>query len=75
MVPQVIADLRDKPQADKFLDKLVRILLEHGANPNARNNSYRTPLHIVTPPKLEVARIMIEHGAESPWSVDVDTEG
>jgi len=39
VVPRVVADLPDNPEADK----LVRSLLEHGANPNARDNSYQTP--------------------------------
>ena len=55
--------------------QLVRLLLEHGADPNARDNKRRISLHLVSsspylelPLKLEVARILLSHGA------DVDAE-
>ena len=55
--------------------RLVRLLLEHGANPNARDNNRRISLHLVSsspylelPLKLEVAHILLSYGA------DVDAE-
>lgn len=39
------------------------LLLEHSrsANPNARDRHHKTPLDLVPPSKLEVARILLEH--------------
>jgi len=50
--------------------QVVRLLLEHGANANARGTDHSTPLHLMSirPPNLDVARILLEHGA------DVDAE-
>ena len=56
--------------------QIVRLLLEHGANPNVRDYMRRTPLflvptlwHLESSVRLEVARILLAHGA------DVDAEG
>ena len=51
----------------------VRLLLERGINPNARDNKRRTPLHVaasegVDSSQLEVVRILLAHGT------DVDAE-
>ncbi|KAH9175550.1 hypothetical protein EDB89DRAFT_1945074, partial [Lactarius sanguifluus] len=64
-------------EASSYLDskgdypQFVRLLLEHGANPNARDNKCRTPLHLPVPSsrlvsslRLEVARILVAHGAD-----------
>ena len=54
----------DDPKGD--YPRVVRLLLENGANVNARDIHQRTPLHLVPmrPTKLEVLRILLEHGAE-----------
>jgi hypothetical protein len=51
--------------------QIVQLLLEHGANPNARNNKCQTPLHLVSSSesvasawRFEVARILLAHGAD-----------
>jgi ankyrin repeat protein len=46
--------------------QLVRLLLEHGANPNADDSRRRTPLHLVSRGRstLDVARILLEYGAD-----------
>jgi hypothetical protein len=54
------------------LPQVVRLLLEHGANPNTRDNKCRTPLHhassssgeLSRPLRLEIARILLAHGAD-----------
>ena len=52
--------------------QVVRLLLEHGANANARSAEHVTPLLAVliasSGPNLDVARILLEHGA------DIDAE-
>jgi ankyrin repeat protein len=51
-------------------DSLVRLLLERGADPNARNNKRQTPLHLAaisnldSSTKLGIARILLAHGAD-----------
>ena len=51
--------------------QIVPFLLEHSANPNARDNKRQTPLHLVSSSelavpswRLEVARILLMHGAD-----------
>ena len=51
----------DQPQ-------VAKLLLEHGANPNARDSGHKAPLHFVPSSKLGAVRILLEHGA------DVDAE-
>ncbi|KAI9442915.1 ankyrin repeat-containing domain protein [Lactarius indigo] len=54
--------------------QIVRLLLEHGANPNIRDNRDRTPLHLVSSShlelslRLEITRTLLAYGA------DVDAE-
>ena len=50
--------------------QVALLLLEYGANPNARDIERQTPLHLLSgkPHKLDVLRILLEHGA------DVDAE-
>ncbi len=56
--------------------QIVRLLLEHGTNPNALDNKRRTPLHLVSSLglvlslRLKAACILLAHGAE----VDVEDE-
>ena len=40
----------------------VRLLLEHGADPNARADMGQTPLHLA--PSSDIARLLIEAGAD-----------
>ena len=65
---------------DRDYPSVVLLLLEHGANPNARDNKRRTPLHLVSSAegegfrfsskwavplwRLEVARTLLVHGAD-----------
>ena len=61
--------LRHVILVDKFKShrsQIVRLLLEHGANANARDHARRTPLHLVSqrPDLIEVLRILLEHGAD-----------
>lgn len=51
--------------------QIVRLLLKHGANPDARDNERRTPLHLVSSSqrlvsssRLEIARVLLSHGAD-----------
>ena len=52
--PLHVAFLRDKPQSNK----IVSLLLERGANPNARDNAQQTPLHLLTPSKRELIPVL-----------------
>ena len=43
---------------------VVRLLLEHGADVNARENDHSTPLHVAARNgRVEVVRVLLEHGA------------
>ena len=47
------------------LSKVARLLLEHGADVNARNHERATPLHIaVEDGRVEVVQVLLEHGAD-----------
>ncbi|MEI6916100.1 MAG: ankyrin repeat domain-containing protein [Armatimonadota bacterium] len=53
----------------KYSPKLVEIIVDAGANVNARDNDKQTPLHKVAllgeePSAVEIARILIDHSAE-----------
>jgi hypothetical protein len=57
--------------------RVVQLLLKHNADPNARNSYRQTPFDLVpssSTQKLEVARILLEHGAdgnvEDKWGRD-----
>ncbi|KAH9014096.1 ankyrin repeat-containing domain protein [Lactarius hengduanensis] len=67
--PLLYAMLAHTSSSQGDYPRVVRLLLEHGADANARDTHHRTPLHLVlmSPPNLDVARILLEHG------VDVDT--
>lgn len=49
----------------------MRLLLEHGANTNARDTQHQTPLHIlsISPSNVDIACILLEHDG-----ADVDAE-
>jgi ankyrin repeat protein len=52
--------------SDQGRVNVARLLLEHGADVNAQNNSQDTPLHRVALggfPDSDVARLLVEHGA------------
>ena len=43
---------------------LTKVLLEHGAEPNAQNNQGNTPLHeSMTRDKLKISYLLLDHGA------------
>jgi ankyrin repeat protein len=56
---------RCKGQHDRSLtNKIVQIFLEHGANVNAQNSTYSTPLHLATSSEsVETMQLLLEHCA------------
>jgi ankyrin repeat protein len=45
--------------------KVARVLLEHGANVNARDSDHWTPLHAAAARgRVEVIRVLLEYGAD-----------
>ena len=65
------ASLGGYPKGD--YPQIVSLLLDYGADVNARDNMLRTPLHLVSDPssthlglpvRLEIARILLSHGAD-----------
>ena len=52
------------PNFAPSLSNIVRLLLEYGADVNARRNDSFTPLHVAARyGRVELARILLEHGA------------
>jgi ankyrin repeat protein len=52
----------DEPKARV---EVARVLLEHGADVTARDDTYSMPLHLISSTRSpEVARLLIEHGAD-----------
>jgi ankyrin repeat protein len=46
-------------------NKIVQVLLEHGADVNAQNNHHSTPLHLATSlENVETIQLLIERGAD-----------
>ena len=56
--------LGERFKADR--SQIVRLLLKYGADPNARNHSLQTPLHLVSrrADLLDVLRLLLEHGVD-----------
>ncbi len=52
--------------------KIVRLLLEHSADPNARDNQGRTPLHHAATSSLDSVKLLLVAGANAKAR---DTEG
>ena len=51
---------------EKFVDMMVRRLLEHGADPNICEDSHKTPLHEASSRGLlEAARLLLSYGAKA----------
>ena len=42
--------------------QIVQLLLKRGADVNAQNNNYSTPLHLAT--SSEIARLLLQYGAD-----------
>src|SRR6266702_4716706 len=54
--------------------KTVEVLIQHGANVNARDKSNWTPLHLVSSRQsgeIESARVLLEHGANAGAEDDI----
>lgn len=52
-------------QEENYATVTVKLLLENGADVNARGWYYKTPLHLASSlGYLEVSRLLIEHGAD-----------
>jgi ankyrin repeat protein len=45
--------------------KIVRLLLEHSADPNARDNEGRTPLHHAATHSIDSVKLLLEAGADA----------
>jgi len=58
----------DEDDSDEDGLGVAQLLIECGADVNARDEDHKTPLHLVPSSKLEVACILLKHGA------DVDAE-
>ena len=52
-----------KEQRDK--KPIVQLLLEHGADVNAEDNNYSTPLHLATSLEPEIVQLLLQHGADT----------
>jgi hypothetical protein len=53
------------PTSSLLLSNIARLLLEHGADINARDKRRFTPLHVaVEAGRVEVVRVLLEHGAD-----------
>jgi ankyrin repeat protein len=50
----------------------VRLLVEHGADPNLHDDCYATPLFWAVHHDLDMVKYLIEHGAEPNYNPDPD---
>lgn len=53
---------------DEERRQVVKLLLEHGANPNVQNDLGITPLHIASDVEtrdLEMVKLLLNHGADA----------
>lgn len=61
----IIANQLTKQEIDEFIaiaHRAIKVLLDHGANPNGRNDGGSTALFAVYSP--EIARLLIDYGAD-----------
>jgi ankyrin repeat protein len=56
------AGYRNNQEPKDVIVPIVRLLLDHGANPNAKDEDLSTPLHLTT--EKDVAELLIQHKAE-----------
>ena len=62
---------RSKYDSEEHRVGMVRLLLEHGGDVNARNKNTFTPLHVaVFNGKLEVARVLLDNGANAKLEIE-----
>lgn len=60
----VFADKKELPKKNKI--KLIKVLIDKGANVNSQNSKGESPLHIIATQenKVEIAKILLQHNAD-----------